>query len=123
MRESVPVVEARVEFLSPDEGGRRLPAHDSREYRPHVVAGDVGQRQAIVGENGRTLVEDSLPVAFSGNGRVMYPNRPYSVRLVLWCYPYSGYGALSPGATFTIREAQHIVGFGEVTRWHDGDAL
>ena len=106
---------ARVTILSAEDGGRAQPAVDSPSYRPHLVVGDAAQRVAVTAADGRTLVEDYLGVGFLGTGMCLDPGRSHEVQLLLLYHPEVNYEALQLGATFTIREGGHIVGFGEVT--------
>lgn len=53
--------------------------------------------------------------AFAGDGAEMLPDEAYEVSIVVSYYPGElGYEAPKVGDAFTIREAQNIVGFGEV---------
>lgn len=109
------LVSARVTFLSEADGGRRHPAINDRRYRPSIVFGDVSQRQAIFGDDGRTLVEPYRMTAFAGDGKELLADIPYVTEMVVTYYPgLSGYEAPESGDTFTIREGSKIVGFGEI---------
>ena len=107
-------IQAKVTFLTEDEGGRKSPAWNFDKYRPHVVVGDPDQREALVAEDGRTAAETYLGVCFDGDGKEMLPGKQYEVSLVLMYFGTVEYEELVSGATFTIREGHRIVGFGEV---------
>jgi len=77
------------------------------------VIGDRNQKEPAVADDGRTLIEDYLPVVFTGDGQVMEFDKEWSVKLRLW-NPGADYSGLVTGTTFTIREGGHIVGSGEV---------
>ena len=110
-----PEVVARVTFLAPDEGGRPVPAHDSPLYRPHIVIGDPGQREALyVQGHGRLGAETYLGVCFTGDGRLLAVGVPAVVRLRLMYFPKVDYSTVVPGATFTIREGGRVVGYGDI---------
>jgi len=113
---SPPIIEAKVTFLSSQDGGRILPALDDQRYRPHLVVGDPNQRLAVTAEDKRTIIEDYLGISFSGQGEPLLPDQAYDVRLKLLYYPYAGYDALITGSTFTLREGARIVGFGCVRK-------
>lgn len=110
---SVPSILALVVFRNAQDGGKQQPAWDSNKYRPHIVIGDRDQTDPVVGGDGRTLIEDYLPVVFSGDGQVMEFDKEWPVELRLW-HPGADYSGLVTGTTFTIREAGHIVGSGKV---------
>ncbi len=113
-----PTIECSVTFLPECEGGRRYAFPNGSlsgcGYRPHLVVGDPQQRKAIVDEN-NVGQEEYLGVAFLKGPEVIEFGKPLSVQLVLMYHPYVGYAKLVPGATFTIREGGHVVGYGEVT--------
>ncbi len=113
------LIEAKVKFLSPSEGGRDHPAENSSAYRPHLVVNDPDRRGAIIADEDRPMTEDHLAVSFSGEGGPLLPNQTYDVRLLLIFYPHPAYNALVPGASFTIREGSKIVGYGRVTKGID----
>lgn len=102
-------------FRSTEDGGRSQPAWDTNKYRPHIVIGDRDQKEAVLATDGRTLIEDYLPVVFTGEGQVMEFGKEWLVELRLW-NPGADYSGLVTGATFTIREADRIVGSGEVVK-------
>jgi len=113
-------IEAEVTFLPESEGGRTTPpgsltATKHGSYRPHIVIGDPNQRQAVV--VGNEIQETYLGVAFlSGSDKVEF-NKPYLVELGLIYYPHPAYDSVVPGASFTIREGDRVVGFGNVKRF------
>lgn len=116
------VVEAEVTFLSTQEGGRSTALrldHPQAFYRPHVVVGDVRQRQAILGAD-RVLAEEYLGVQFRRAAVVLAPGSSATVWMDLMYYPANTYERLVPGATFTIREGPQVVGCGKVVRRDDG---
>ena len=107
-----PTIRALVVFLRPEEGGRSSGVHASPGYRPHLVVGEMSQRVAVI--VGNVGSETYLGVEFSGDERVLLPGIEHAVTLTL-LYDGVDYGQLVPGATFTIREGPHVVGFGRVT--------
>lgn len=118
-------IEAEVTFLSTEEGGRSTAVrldHPTAFYRPHVVVGDVRQRQAIVGSD-RVCREAYLGVQFRHAELVLAPGASASVWMDLMYYPTVGYERLQPGATFTIREGHKVVGYGTVLRRSDDAAI
>lgn len=106
----VPVVEARVTLLSELVHGRRLLT--TGQYRPHIVIGPESQRVAVC--NGNAVTENYLGVMFVGEVDSLEPGESGTVGLALMWFPQESYGAVLPGATFTIREGPHIVGFGTI---------
>ena len=109
------LVSALVTFLTHEEGGRPAPAYNSNKYRPHLVIGDPNQRVAVLGDDGKTLSEPYLMTSFTGNGEEMPQGVPLEIIInVVYYTDVDGYEAPVRGSTFTIREAQIIVGFGEV---------
>lgn len=118
-------IEAEVTFLSTEEGGRSTALrldHPQAFYRPHVVVGDVRQRQAIVGDD-RVLREKYLGVQFRPASKVLDPGSSATVLMDLMYYPDDAYEPLQPGATFTIREGARVVGYGKVVRRNDEGAI
>ena len=113
--EAVPVVEADITLLPTEESGRRDPLvrTENAHYRPHIVLGDLGDRQAIVG--GRRY----LGVEIFYDREVIRPGEsaPVSMRLMYW--PAWGYQKVVPGATFTIREGATVVGYGTIRSRRD----
>ena len=82
------------------------------EYRPHVVGGDPHQRKALFVNN--VAQEHYLGVAFVGAPANVAANESFVAELALLYWPNVSYDSLVPGATFTLREGPHIVGFGTV---------
>jgi hypothetical protein len=73
-------------------------------------------RRAAVNER-RELTETYCGVEFT-SGPVLYqPGEAVNAVITLMYWPHSIYDAIVPGATFTVREAHHIVGYGSVERW------
>lgn len=103
---------AYVTFLSTKDGGRKSPAINSSQYRPHLVVGDPSQRKAITDDASNSL-EDYLGVSFEGSDEVLEPGPAHFVKLSP-LYEQVSYKGLVPGATFTIREGHRIVAFGVV---------
>lgn len=118
--ENLPILEAIVEFLSEDKGGRSLQKGllTSEQYRycPHLVIGDVSQRQSVFAENHKAL-EQYLGVQFCDGPEQLLPGVPVVITIKLLYYPQELYENLLPGTEFTIREGPKIVGYGQVTRW------
>lgn len=107
---TVPVVQARV-TLSPElSRGRR--GLTTGQYRPHIVIGPQSQRAAIFESN--VCTENYLGVMFVGGPEAIAPGESSEVNLALMYFPEEPYDEVTPGATFTIREGSHIVGFGVV---------
>jgi hypothetical protein len=114
---NLPAVEAEVTFIPKTEGGRATlpPLHLlDGHYRPHIVVGDIHQRQAVLIEN--EVQENYLGVQFQPTAEKLEFNKPFTAELLLIYYPHPIYEPLVPGATFTIREGAQIVGFGKVKR-------
>ena len=109
-------VVANVTFLTEEQGGRKQPAWNSREFRTHVVVSDPGQREVKTAEDGRTLTERHLAVCFDGDGEELTPGIEHEVLLVLANYRAVEYERLVPGATFTLRGGGRIVGHGRVVQ-------
>jgi hypothetical protein len=111
------MIRAELTFL-PRKDGRPLtkPLKGNR-YRPHIVVGDPRQREAVIAQ-GNVLTETYCGVAFSDGPDHIEPDRPLQVEMTLMYWPHEIYDAVIPGATFTLREGPHIVGFGTVeARW------
>jgi hypothetical protein len=111
-----PTIIADVTFLSKADGGRNSAAHNSTQYRPHLVVGDQNQRKPIYAEDGHTGIEEYLGIGFTGDGEIFAPGQKYKVTLGLIYFPEVNYGKLVAGAEFTIREGGKIVGYGMVRR-------
>ena len=107
----VPVAEARITLLPELSGGRRGLA--SGQYRPHIVLGPQSQRAAILEDD--RIVESYLGVMFIAGPDAMKPGDTADVKLALmYAPPEEPYSDVQPGATFTIREGRHIVGYGVI---------
>jgi len=109
-----PRITAEITFLAPSEGGREtLPSDFSGgRYRPHVVVGNPKQRKAVLLNN--AAQENYLGVAFVDAPSNVVAGEPAVVELALMYWPNVSYDSLVPGATFTLREGPHIIGFGTV---------
>ena len=109
-----PRITAQITFLSSSEGGRETLPTDFSDgcYRPHVVVGDPKQRKAVLVNN--VAQEKYLGVAFVGAPSNVVPGEPVVVELALMYWPNVSYHSLVPGATFTLREGPHIIGYGTV---------
>jgi hypothetical protein len=113
----LPRIECAIAFLKAEEGGRSVPPILlGRSYRPHLVVGDPGRREAIVDEYGRGA-EDYLGVAFEKGPANVTLGEEIVATLVLMFYPHPTYDKLTPGAAFTVREGLKVVGHGTVLRW------
>jgi hypothetical protein len=98
--------------------------------------GDPRQRQAIItgrtmpveyadGSKGeswtdRFINEEMLGVSFEAGPEKPRLGEALAVTLFLMYWPALQYEKLQAGATFTVREGPHIVGFGRVLRWLEG---
>jgi hypothetical protein len=114
----VPFIEAELTLLPEREGGRKYPLDLSSEgvcYRPHIVIGDASQREAIVG-NGNVVIEEYLGVQFRPAPKTIHPGESNMVVMDLIYFPSVGYEKAMPGAGFTLREGDKIVGYGVITR-------
>jgi len=102
------------------EGGRpSLPQFLSEDqYRPHLVIGDPGQREAKMA-GGNWLPEEYIGVAFHEGPTTPEAAKELSVVLTLMYFPHPMYGKLNAGTTFTVREGSNVVGYGTVRRWLD----
>ena len=111
---SQPRIKAQITFLPASEGGRaELPTDFSDgKYRPHVVVGDPNQRKALLVNN--VAKETYLGVAFVNGSSDVVAGQSFSAELALMYWPNVSYDSLIPGATFTLREGPHIIGFGTV---------
>jgi hypothetical protein len=109
-----PRIEAQITFLLSSEEGRSvLPADFSNgKYRPHVVVGDPNQRKALLANN--VTQETYLGVAFVHGPSKVVAGESFLAELALMYWPNVSYDSLVPGATFTLREGPHIIGFGTV---------
>ena len=120
--QTLPTIIADVVLLSPAEGGRSAPLHLDQlaHYRPHIVIGEPGQRQARV-SNG-ALTEEYLGVQFCRQDLTIAPGQAGRVRLQLVYYPSLQYRHALPGATFTVREGARVVGYGTIVERSRGPA-
>ena len=109
-----PRIKAQITFLPASEGGRSDPPTDfsGGQYRPHLVIGDPNQRKALFVNS--VAQEKYLGVAFVGGSGSAFAGHPFIAELALLYWPNVSYDSLVSGATFTIREGPHIVGFGTV---------
>ena len=81
-------------------------------YKPHIVIGDPGQREAQM--SGNTITEHYLGVLVADAPDEMSPGTSAEVTLYLMYWPEEKYDSVVAGATFTVREGPKIVGFGKV---------
>ena len=115
-----PVIEAEMTFLSKEQGGRSKPfppnTLKTKSYRPHLVIGDLNQREAIIEAiNGQKQIkEEYLAVAFCDGPENVPFDEPIKVKMVLMNFPALSYSEVIPGETFTLREGGLIVGYGQV---------
>ncbi len=109
-----PRIKAKLTFLSESDGGRNAPPANlsDGEYRPHLVVSDPNQLRAVVLDN--LVRETYLGITFVGVPKEIIAGEPFLAELVLMYWPNIKYEALIPGATFTIREGPHVVGYGSV---------
>jgi hypothetical protein len=109
-----PSITAQITFLPAYEGGRETLPNDfsGGRYRPHVVVGDPNQRKPVFVNN--VAQEKYLGVAFVGGPSNVVAGEPFVAELALVYSPNVSYDSLVPGATFTLREGPHIIGFGTV---------
>ena len=112
MEHGVPLVIATVTLLPEFQGIRRI---GGRQYRPHIVIGPTSQRQALV-DAGNVLTEQYLGVCFWSGPEELHPGVPAEVSLALMYFDGAAeqYSSVVPGATFTVREGPHIIGYGHV---------
>jgi len=80
---------------------------------PHIVVGDPSWREAQIGA-GNLFTEHYLGVCVKDAADELSPGLTSDVTLVLMYWPNEKYEDVVPGATFTLREGPHIVGFGRV---------
>ena len=111
-----PTIVAEVTFLSPEEGGRTQATDlSSGSYRPHLVVQHPDVRPARpAAVAGGQLTGDYLGVCFLQGPAEYATGRPLRCLLALMYHPQVDYTALQTGATFTLREGPHVVGFGTV---------
>lgn len=103
---------AALTFLAPEEseGGR---VRVWSRLRVHLVVGDPAQREALYDANG-VSGESYLGVQFAGGGEFLAPGTEHEIRMELSFSDQVDYSALTPGATFTVRDGPHVIGFGKV---------
>ena len=111
---TTPRIKAKITFYPESESGRSTLPQDlsSGKYRPHLVVGDPNQLRALVMDGGKT--ETYLGVAFVGGPVEIIAGESFHAELALAYWPNIAYDALIPGATFTVREGPHVVGYGAV---------
>jgi hypothetical protein len=109
-----PRIKAEITFLPASEGGRSAPPINLSDgkYRPHVVVGDPNQRKALRDNN--VAQETYLGMTFVGGPSNVVAGQSFLAELALTYWPNISYDSLVAGATFTIREGPHIVGYGSV---------
>lgn len=107
-----PTILVEVTFLLPEEGGRSRPPSLLSGYGPHLVVQIPDVRQAAV--VGNVLTEAYLGVYFMPQPGETIAGQPLWCILALVYHPGVDYSTLQNGATFTIREGPHVVGFGTV---------
>ena len=97
MRPKPPDIEAEITFLTPEEGGRKVPAFSG--YRPQFCydGHDWDARQDYVGVS------------------EVYPGQTVTAELT-FANPHYQFGKLYPGKEFLIREGPTVVGRGKVTK-------
>ena len=114
------VIDAEVTFLSKSQGGRSNPfppnTLKTKSYRPHIVIGDINQREAIVEfiDGRKQIKEKYLGVAFCDGPENVPFDEPIQAKMVLMYFPELSYSEVVPGETFTLREGGLIVGYGQV---------
>jgi hypothetical protein len=119
-----PVIEAEMTFISKERGGRSHSfapnALKTKSYRPHIVLGDVNQREAIVEiVNGQKQIkEEYLGVAFCDGPENVPFDQPVMVKMILMYYPGLAYSEVVPDKTFTLREGGLVVGSGTIRARH-----
>jgi len=108
-----PRITAKITFLGTSEGDREvLPANlSSGQYRPNVVI-DPNQLRAVTVES--VHEETYFGVTFVCGPAQILPGQSFLADLVLMYWPNIKYERLITGATFTIREGLHTVGYGRV---------
>jgi hypothetical protein len=115
-----PIIEAEMTFLSKEQGGRSMPfppnTLKTKSYRPHIVLGDVKQREPImeVIDGQKQITEKYLGVVFCDGPEEVRFDQPIMVKMVLMYSPALSYSEVVPGETFTLREGGLIVGYGQV---------
>ena len=109
-----PRIKAQITFLAASEGGRTVIPTDFSDgkCRPHVVVGDPNQRKALLLNN--VAQETYLGVALVAGPSNVVAGQSFIAELALMYWPNVSYDSLVSGATFTVREGPHIIGFGTV---------
>jgi hypothetical protein len=103
-----------------EQGGRSVSfppnALKTKSYRPHIVIGDINQREATVEivDGRKQSKEKYLGVTFFDGPEDVPFDLPIRVRMVLMYYPELYYSEVVPGETFTIREGDLVVGYGTI---------
>jgi hypothetical protein len=107
----IPTIRASLTLLPELARGRNTLL---RGYRPHIVIGPPDQRRAKM--QGNTVVERYQGVVFLDEYLTIEPGETVEVTMALMYYwkPDALYEDVVPGATFTLREGPHIVGYGTV---------
>jgi hypothetical protein len=109
------IIEAEITFLAKSEGGTDIPDGSfTISWRPHIVIGDPSQRQAVI-RDGNQLTEAYLSVAFCDGPQHVEPGQPARTTMAL-ISPKTDYSAAVPGATFTMRILDRIIGYGKIER-------
>ncbi len=107
--ETLPKVKAEIEFLPPEQGGRRNPPFDTTRYMPHFVV-----------EMGPTPSEtptsrEYLGVRLLGTEDKELVFGPRHVIVVELMYsPRVDYSELQIGCSISVREGARVVGLGTV---------
>ena len=115
-----PVIEAEMTFLSKEQGGRSLPfpfdALKTKYYMPHIVIGDINQREAIVEivDGRKHIKENYLGVVFLDGPENVPFDKTIMVKMALMYFPKLSYAEVVPGETFTVREGDLVVGYGYI---------
>jgi hypothetical protein len=114
----LPRIHCSITFLPTSEGGRSKPfpagALSGDTYRPHLVVGDIRQREAVIVDGQGD--EEYIGVAFCAGPLDVPFGTEIRAALTLIYSPHPMYDGLKPGTTFTVREGSHIVGYGTVLR-------
>ncbi len=114
MTNSRPVVNAKVTFLRTEAGGRRTaPDLCCGRYMPHIVVQPPDVRSAALDADGVNR-EPYQGVRFVDGPREYGLGASALASFELMYFPSNRYDEVVAGATFTIREGGHVVGFGQV---------
>lgn len=114
-------IEVELTLLTEEDGGRKLPLSLEDEkvfYRPHIVIGNVSQREAIRDPKTGWGIEEYLSVQFRPCQQTLHPGDTAHLILDLLFYPSIEYEKVKPQAEFTLREGSKIVGHGKVVDVH-----